>query len=1042
MNYVGRFLTTCKDLYNDINAATLTGAIDVIVVEQEDGTLLSSPFHVRFGKLGVLRYKGKTVDIRVNGDEVLDLPMRLGDSGVAYFVDELDPGEDGDTDTEVLDDEATPGRGRSHSCNSIDPTGDKSAAGDGSGQFLRGHQRTASTDSDVSFKSFQPIGNLLGEEKLLTPGEGSSLTDLADRRSTGSGEGPVVVRRRHSLSGRRAVDRNARQALSKSMCGLPYVSRSAHPVPKLFRTHSNPDIRIPAYLRQQAEVEESRRAADNAGQGATAFGGLRFGDAGFLGGSGPLDPAILEGLHSLSDSELMHEGLSKADEGEMSWPWGGLPTTQHDSSIKTKGESTPANASSTMEDISSDSLTLNAAAAKCGDELQQDQRNPAVLPSRSSSIVVSMMSRLWGSSSEAKTDVAKEKGGVYLSELNTADMDPTTESLYFQRKHADHTRTSSLPTPVPMAAGSRSDVKSDSDTIDYLQHMPSSSSVESQPPFSSSAPPAEQHCVPPPSHVARDAYSDSGASSMAGSPPPRESHLALSEPGSGAVTPQPQDEPTKHFLELLAPGSVEFSNCGGLKDSEKEPDQFAEHRISFEEFADKPELLSHSGFVVRIKNRYYTWQAAAPIIMSMVVYGRPLPERAHHHLMKQHMPRKRRFMWFWRGEDAPLTSGARSQSETNILHTSNPASAAIAVPSERKAYHHGFSSDDEDIGATDEVHQASDYETTTPSTAVQSPMARGSALARETSLLDARDENDSAHVLQHSMSLPVESTSPSPLDVKSPSDPWRATIKGDSGSYLRLPSEKLKGLRLKDGANTFTFSVTTKYQGTVSCEATVYLWHHTDQVVVSDVDGTITRSDVYGQVLPLFGQDWSHFGVAQLFSGIENNGYRFIYLSARAIGQSKLTRDYLRNIRQGQLSLPDGPLLLNPSSLVRAFHREVIMKNPQEFKIAALKDIGFLFCRKLTDGPYYAGFGNRMSDVITYLEVGVPKARIFTINPNGELRHEFIRTFKSTYADLTDLLDQFFPPRDEVDASSPVAYNQFNYWRTPMPVLDLDKVQK
>ena len=179
--------------------------------------------------------------------------------------------------------------------------------------------------------------------------------------------------------------------------------------------------------------------------------------------------------------------------------------------------------------------------------------------------------------------------------------------------------------------------------------------------------------------------------------------------------------------------------------------------------------------------------------------------------------------------------------QTNILHTSNPASAAIAVPSERKAYHHGFSSDDEDIGATDEVHQASDYETTTPSTAVQSPMARGSALARETSLLDARDENDSAHVLQHSMSLPVESTSPSPLDVKSPSDPWRATIKGDSGSYLRLPSEKLKGLRLKDGANTFTFSVTTKYQGTVSCEATVYLWHHTDQVVVSDVDGTITR---------------------------------------------------------------------------------------------------------------------------------------------------------------------------------------------------------
>ena len=48
----------------------------------------------------------------MNGDEVLDLPMRLGDSGVAYFVDELDPGEDGDTDTEVLDDEVS---GQAHS---------------------------------------------------------------------------------------------------------------------------------------------------------------------------------------------------------------------------------------------------------------------------------------------------------------------------------------------------------------------------------------------------------------------------------------------------------------------------------------------------------------------------------------------------------------------------------------------------------------------------------------------------------------------------------------------------------------------------------------------------------------------------------------------------------------------------------------------------------------------------------------------------------------------------------------------------------------
>lgn len=50
-----------KEFYSEINAATLTGAIDVIVVEQPDGTYLCSPFHVRFGKLGVLRSREKIV---------------------------------------------------------------------------------------------------------------------------------------------------------------------------------------------------------------------------------------------------------------------------------------------------------------------------------------------------------------------------------------------------------------------------------------------------------------------------------------------------------------------------------------------------------------------------------------------------------------------------------------------------------------------------------------------------------------------------------------------------------------------------------------------------------------------------------------------------------------------------------------------------------------------------------------------------------------------------------------------------------------------
>jgi phosphatidate phosphatase LPIN len=53
--------SSLKSWYSEINSATLTGAIDVIVVEQEDGSRLSSPFHVRFGKLGVLKAREKIV---------------------------------------------------------------------------------------------------------------------------------------------------------------------------------------------------------------------------------------------------------------------------------------------------------------------------------------------------------------------------------------------------------------------------------------------------------------------------------------------------------------------------------------------------------------------------------------------------------------------------------------------------------------------------------------------------------------------------------------------------------------------------------------------------------------------------------------------------------------------------------------------------------------------------------------------------------------------------------------------------------------------
>ena len=63
MSFITNYAKAIGQWYSEINSATLTGAIDVIVVEQEDGSFLTSPFHVRFGKMGVLKAKEKVVSL-------------------------------------------------------------------------------------------------------------------------------------------------------------------------------------------------------------------------------------------------------------------------------------------------------------------------------------------------------------------------------------------------------------------------------------------------------------------------------------------------------------------------------------------------------------------------------------------------------------------------------------------------------------------------------------------------------------------------------------------------------------------------------------------------------------------------------------------------------------------------------------------------------------------------------------------------------------------------------------------------------------------
>ena len=303
---------------------------------------------------------------------------------------------------------------------------------------------------------------------------------------------------------------------------------------------------------------------------------------------------------------------------------------------------------------------------------------------------------------------------------------------------------------------------------------------------------------------------------------------------------------------------------------------------------------------------------------------------------------------------------------------------------------------------------------------------------------------------------------------------------------LRLPSHLLKRLNLKPGVNTVSYTVNTRLQGTATCQSRIFLWRSNSHVVISDIDGTITKSDALGHLFTMVGKDWTHVGVAQLYSKIAANGYEFLYLTSRAIGQAASTRGYLKGVEQDRLQLPDGPVIMSPDRLFTALHREVIQRRPDEFKIACLRDIQKLFAdeceqvstpgisssedeSKLNTGtgndtkivniniknsnvhqnPFYAGFGNRPTDTKSYKAVGISASRIFLINPAGDLKLDKLTFYTpysaSSYSKLTEEVDKVFPPvrspSSLTRSTGDEAFTDLQYWHGHGGDVRMDLVQ-
>lgn len=198
----------------------------------------------------------------------------------------------------------------------------------------------------------------------------------------------------------------------------------------------------------------------------------------------------------------------------------------------------------------------------------------------------------------------------------------------------------------------------------------------------------------------------------------------------------------------------------------------------------------------------------------------------------------------------------------------------------------------------------------------------------------------------------------------------------------------------------------------------------------------VLRSDALGHVLNMIGRDWTHLGVAKLYNDIVANGYNIFYLTSRSTGQADSTRAYLNGVVQEGYKLPKGPVIMSPDRTIAALRREIYLRKPEVFKMACLRDIRSLFQNK--NNPFYAGFGNRLTDALSYRSVNIPSTRIFTINSNAEVSMDLLtlNKHKTSYSSMREIVDHFFPPVSLLIKGEGENFTDFNYWREPP--LDVD----
>ncbi|KAH8261154.1 hypothetical protein KR044_004095 [Drosophila immigrans] len=999
MNSLVRVFSNLQDFYNDINAATLTGAIDVIVVEQKDGEFQCSPFHVRFGKLGVLRSREKVVDIEINGAPV-DIQMKLGDSGEAFFVEEC-PEDDGEELPENLATSPIP-KSFLQSLNKGNDTmedisgvaADKNASDDL--QIPLPMPRRNSIDlSKEEPKEIAIEGNKF-ENQVSDYTQRRHTDNVLERRNLGDNLKEYTTQKMRQewaeheelFQDKKPLDKTL-ESETKSEAKPPQVEAEpevakiaikaellkpaapASAAPAAVTSLTTPVTNEPnkdesksktkkRRKKSQMKKKNSQRKTSSSSSAGSAAGG----DAG---------NADAQSLNSVQVSNIDETDVQIASISTI---------TNTISSSNDEQPSAPLLTAHTGDDSALSELTTPTNLASRHDPdihffSDTEITTPTSIGAASAARGGGRPSTPIQSDSELETTMRDkrhvgedENSGLWnWGELPTPEEDAESTpnarqsgrllwQMFSFMKRANRLRKEG-------AANQAGDI--------YLSDLDAGSI---DPEMAALYFPNPKPKEPKATHSGDEDRESGNGTSLPHSP----SSLEENQKSLDSDFDESKLRQDKKYLDFVA-----MSMCGMQENGAPPVDEeFDRQLVTYHDVCKNPHMFSSPNLVVRLNGKYYTWMTACPIVMTMITFQKQLTDDAIEQLISP----------------SPLTPdddkpGAAHQTADTVGQTKrswwNWRRSQEAAPNQPNSNNKNATLDKVDKGQYNFAEDGDQAAVSTQTSRPNSPDVSDPTLSKSDSLANA--ENTSALVdnLEELTMASNKSDEPKERYKKS----------------LRLSSAAIKKLNLKEGMNEIEFSVTTAYQGTTRCKCYLFRWKHNDKVVISDIDGTITKSDVLGHILPMVGKDWAQLGVAQLFSKIEQNGYKLLYLSARAIGQSRVTREYLRSIRQGNVMLPDGPLLLNPTSLISAFHREVIEKKPEQFKIACLSDIRDLFPDK---EPFYAGYGNRINDVWAYRAVGIPIMRIFTINTKGELKHELTQTFQSSgYINQSLEVDEYFP---------------------------------